>query len=147
MDHFGIGVALRSAAQLYYQMARRTGRTTSLIDSVKDGDRIVFAERRERDRVERLLKERKVKVKCIAVEPSRRHEIFHSSTPEGRTIFDHSWVEQFYAMKLEEAAKEIDHLERESSGYGAAHRETARNFREFRIDGDPMIDFFLGEDK
>ena len=47
MDHFGIGAAMRGMFLNYMHSARRSGRTTSLVESVKDGDRIVFAERRE----------------------------------------------------------------------------------------------------
>ena len=54
MDHFGIGAAMRGMALTYIQSARRTGRTTSVVESVKDGDRIVFADRREAERVRRL---------------------------------------------------------------------------------------------
>ena len=43
MDHFGIGAALLGAANIYFNSARQTGRTTSLIESVKDGDRIIVS--------------------------------------------------------------------------------------------------------
>ena len=48
----------------------------------------------------------------------------------GRTIFDHGWVERFYAAAIERAADTIDHLQREASGFGEAHRETARQAEE-----------------
>ena len=41
MDHFGIGAAIYGAARVYFQSARRTGRTTALLDGLKDGDRLV----------------------------------------------------------------------------------------------------------
>ena len=47
MDHFGIGAAFRAMANVYITSARRTGRTTSLLESLKDGDRVVFASSRE----------------------------------------------------------------------------------------------------
>lgn len=41
MDHFGIGTALLGCAEVYFRCARRTGRTTSLVESLVSGDRVV----------------------------------------------------------------------------------------------------------
>ncbi len=130
MDHFGIGNAVRGMTNGYFQSARRTGRTTSLVESVKDGDRIVFADSKEAERVRRLCLERGVEVDCIVVEPRTPERVFERATSEGRTIFDHSWVEKFYARAIDQAIADIDHLERQTSGYGAAHRETKRRYEE-----------------
>jgi hypothetical protein len=56
--------------------------------------------------------------------------VFEFGTPQGRTIFDHTWVEQQYMAAIARTMQEIDHLEREASGYGEAHRETARKAEE-----------------
>ena len=130
MDHFGIGAAIQGIASVYFRSARQTGRTTSLVESVKDGDRIIFANGKEAERVRRLCLERGVTVECIVVEPKTPERVFERGTPEGRTIFDHSWVEQRYLFVLDCAQQEIDHLEREASGYGEAHRETKRRAEE-----------------
>jgi len=42
MDLFGIGSAIKAMIVVYRQSARGTGRTVSMVESVKDGDRIVF---------------------------------------------------------------------------------------------------------
>lgn len=112
------------------QSARRTGRTTSLVESVKDGDRICFASSDEARRVERLLKERGVQVACIVVDPKSLHDIFEQGTSQGRTIFDHDWVEQYYLAAIEKASFNIDQLQKNASGYGEAHRETRRRAEE-----------------
>lgn len=130
MDHFGIGAAIRGAANIYFHSARQTGRTISLVESVKDGDRIVFADGLEAERVRRLCLDRGVKVDCVVIEPRTPERVFERGTPEGRTIFDHSWVEQFYMQAIDRAAQDIDHLERQASGYGEAHRETRRKAEE-----------------
>lgn len=130
MDHFGIGAAIRGAANIYFQSARQTGRTTSLVESVKDGDRIVFTNEREAERVRRLCLERGVTVECVVIKPMEPERVFNRGTPGGRTIFDHSWVEQFYMLAIDNAAQAIDRLERQSSGYGEAHRETRRKAEE-----------------
>ena len=121
---------MQGMARMYFQSARQTGRTTSLVESVKDGDRIVFACSREAERVRRLCLERGVNVECVVVEPRTPERVFERGTPEGRTIFDHSWVEQRYLEAIERTQHEIDHLERQASGYGEAHRETRRKAEE-----------------
>jgi hypothetical protein len=126
VDHFGIGAAMQGAARIYMQSARRTGRTTALVESVKDGDRICFLDNREAERVRRLCLERGVKVECIVIDPKRPDRVFERGTSQGRTLFDHSWIEQYYLSAIERATQDIDHLEREASGYGEAHRETRR---------------------
>lgn len=130
MDHFGIGAAMHGAALIYTQSARRTGRTTSLVDSVKDGDRICFSDSREAERVRRLCMERGVKVECIVIDPKTPERLFERGTSQGRTLFDHSWVEQYYLNSISRAQDEIDHFEQQLSGYGEKHRETKRRAEE-----------------
>lgn len=130
MDHFGIGAAMASMARTYSQSARRTGRTTSLVESMKDGDRIVFHERAEAKRVERLCMERGVQVECIVVDPKDPARLLERGTNQGRTLFDHGWVEAYYQQAIASAAVHIDNLERMASGYGEAHRETRRRAEE-----------------
>lgn len=130
MDHFGIGAAMRGMANIYFQSARKSGRTTSLIESVKDGDRIIFANSREAERVRRLCIDRGVDVECVVIDPNDPGRVFERGTPQGRTIFDHSWVEQRYVLAIEYVQNDIDYLERQASGYGEAHRETRRRAEE-----------------
>lgn len=130
MDHFGIGAAMEAMALSYSLSARRTGRTTSLVDSVKDGDRIIFLNSKEAERVKNLCFERGVKVECIVVDPRDPYRVMELAQPDGRTIFDHSWVESYYMIILEEAAATLDRLQQETSGYGAHHRETSRRAEE-----------------
>jgi hypothetical protein len=126
MDFFGIGAAMKGMCRVYIQSSRGSGRTISLVEGVKDGDRVCFTNRQEADRVKRLFKERGVNVECIVVSTREPQRIFERGTSQGRTIFDHSWVEEFYMDRMEECQKELEHLERQSSGYGEAHRETRR---------------------
>ena len=130
MDHYGIGAAMQAMMRVYLNSARRTGRTMSLVESVKDGDRIIFADQQECNRVEHICLERGVKVKCIVINPDAPRKLLEYRTSEGRTIFDHSWVEDYYLKAIEYAAENIDRLERQTSGYGVAHRETRRRAEE-----------------
>lgn len=130
MDHFGIGAAIAGAVRIYLQSAKGTGRTTSLVESVKDGDRIVFIDSTQAKRAQRLCQERGATVDCVVIDPRQPDMIYQYPPAVGRTIFDHVWVEQFYLHAIERCQQDIDHLERRSSGFGAAHRETQRAIRE-----------------
>lgn len=130
MDFFGIGAAVRGAVHIYFQSARGTGRTSTLVESLKDGDRVVFTNQAEARRVERLLRDRGVEAECIVVSMREPGAIFKRGTSQGRTILDHTWVEQFYLNALEDAQRHLAHLERESSGYGRAHEATRDAARE-----------------
>jgi hypothetical protein len=128
MDHFGIGAVMKNMVRMYSQVARRTGRTTSLVESVKNGDRIVFDSAAEAERVRHLVRERGATVECIVIPVDDVRRLFERPPSEGRTIFDHTWIEQFYQREIDKCAAHIDTFERESSGYGAAHRETKRRY-------------------
>lgn len=123
-DQFGIGAGIRGAAQVFLAMARATGRTTNMIKSLKDGDRVICATAREADHIRRLVNVRGVDAEVTVVPVNAPSGMFGRGTPQGRTILDHAWVEQYFTDALDRAARDIDHLEREASGFGAAHRET-----------------------
>lgn len=130
MDHFGIGSAVKGVVLTYFQTSRGTGRTVSLVESVKDGDRVIFSNTREAERVRRLCLERGVSVDCVVVNPNNPTDIFrHAPSPNGtRTLFDHSWVEQYYMQAIEHCQKGIEELQKTLSRNGS--EETSR--REWR---------------
>lgn len=126
MDHFGIGTALQAMLQTYENTARRTGRTTNLIESLRDGDRVVVESAAVKRHIVGLLQERGLQVDVIVVDPKDVGELFRRGTSQGRTLFEHTWIEAFYHMRLKYAAADIDKWQREASGYGTAHIETRR---------------------
>ncbi|SEG15305.1 hypothetical protein [Marinobacterium lutimaris] len=130
MDLFGIGNALQAMVRIYTQSARRTGRTTLMLDSLKDGDRVVCRSSNEARRLKNLVRERGLDVGCIVVSPECPERLFDYGTPQGRTVFDHDWVESYYELSLARAVSDIERLHRQFSGYGEVHRETARAARE-----------------
>jgi hypothetical protein len=124
MDVFGIGAAISAMVDVYSMSSRQSGRTTALVESAKDGDRIYFLSARDADNVRRLCFERNVAVECL-VRPAS--EVMpNRGTAQGRTMFDHRWVEQYYRDALSRAQKELHEMEQAESGYGAPHRETRR---------------------
>lgn len=128
MDHFGIGAAMKGMLLTYVQTSRRSGRTTSLLESLKDGDRVIFSDARHANEFKRLAHERGIKVDCVIVEPSDGLGLnrLGSSPGDGRTILDHTWVEQYYERQIDRSIRIIDDIQKNLSGYGAAHRETKR---------------------
>lgn len=132
MDQFGIGQAINGATHVYFRASRQTGRTTALIESLKSGDMVVFIDSREAERVKRLCLEKGVNIKTIVLDPKEPQRIFDrgSVSGDGRCVFDHSWVEQYYLNAIKRAQKEIDMFQREISGYGMAHIETKLQIQE-----------------
>jgi hypothetical protein len=112
-DIFGIGPALQGALQIYFSCARRTGRTTHLLDSVKSGDRVIFAEARHANHFEVLSRGRGLSVRCCVADPRRPNEIFGMTPvlPGGRTWFDHVWIERFYAAEVDRIGRQIHEWE------------------------------------
>jgi hypothetical protein len=130
MDHFGIGAGVHGAVRTYFQSARRTGRTTSLVESLHSGDRVVFADQREAERVRALCKEPGLDVECIVIDPVRLHTLQELGSAKRRLIFDHIWLEQYYQRTLDACTRLVDELQRECGGYGTPHYETRRQAEE-----------------
>ena len=112
-DIFSIGTAIRGLVDIYFKSARRTGRTKTLIEHVKDGDLVIFTNLREAERVRRLCEfERGIKIKYIVINPKNPEQIFEQTGGhQGRIIFDHSWIEEFYKLAIDNARLNIENLE------------------------------------
>jgi hypothetical protein len=132
MDHFGIGNAMQQVARAFFQGCRQTGRTTSLVESLRDGDRVVCLNTQSARQLHELLRQRGLQVETEIIEPRFCGELLRRGTSTGRTLFDHTWLEAFYELQLERAAHEVDRLQREASGFGAAHFETRQAARQQR---------------
>ena len=81
MDLFGIGNAMKAAVEICFVSCRGTGRTTHMLKSLKDGDRIVFATLREKERVVRLCREQGLQVECLFYNPDRSPDEILSRKP------------------------------------------------------------------
>lgn len=136
MDMFGIGNAVRASLDILFVSARRTGRTTLLVENLKSGDRVITSTPQEARTLERLLKERglEVEVEVIYVSPENFEDYaFRSANTlsgDGRAVLDHSMVEALYARGASRVDRMIAESEKRMSGYGAAHRETRRRAEE-----------------
>ena len=132
-DFFGIGNALRAQANIYRQTARASGRTLAMVESLKDGDRVWFVDDREAKRVDRMCAERGIKIEALVCSPRNPAKAYQRGTAQGKVLFDHSWVEQFYLDALEHADKQLSAWQDETGhadGMGEAHIETRCQARE-----------------
>lgn len=129
MDHFGIGAALLGAARAYFSGARQSGRTTSLVESVREGDRVVCANVQTAEQLRRLLRARDLAVEVVMIPVGEPERLFHLGTSAGRTLFDHVWIEDYYLAELQRAAATVDELQRQASGFGTPHVQTREQAR------------------
>lgn len=123
MDFFGIGQALKGAANIYFTTARQTGRTHSLIESVKSGDRVIFRNQKEANYFKEFIVFADKDVDIRVVDP-RNPRFEHLSTVQGRCYLDHGWVEDFYLNNLDFSTRCIADIEKMQSGSTVDHIET-----------------------
>jgi hypothetical protein len=123
MDAFGIGESIQEILRDYFGQERRTGRTTAMLEALRDGDMVVFLTHEEMRRVVRLAQIKGVKITGIVVPTWNPHSVRDHPAPEGRTVFDHSWIEAYYAQEIKSARGLIDRLQ-SSNGIGQAHTKT-----------------------
>jgi hypothetical protein len=123
VDFFGIGIAMQGMARVLWQTSRRTGRTTQLLDALKDGDRVIFSKASHRQYFKRGCRDRGLDVELVVMPVN---DIKLLGTVQGKTYFDHTWVQDMYEYALNKVEREIDHKERQMSGYGEAHIKTRK---------------------
>lgn len=127
MDGPDLAGVLAAGLQIYLQTARRTGRTSRMLDRLKDGDQVVTLSSREADRLRRLAKERKLDVRIVTVSephPGAVLATVRTAPRMGHTYFDHLWVEAFFERAIADAARDLDQLESATSGWQTAHELT-----------------------
>ncbi len=124
MDLYGIGTAIKAAVGFYTVIARRTGRTTTMVNSLKPGDRVIFFNYKDTIIVKTMCRTKGIVDIKFEVHDPRSHEIFAHGPSRGRTIFDHRWVEEYYLGIINDAVKRLDNLQTQLSGYGEEHIKT-----------------------
>lgn len=113
MDIFGIGSAVKAAVEVYFNCARRSGRTTGLIKQLKAGDTVYFSTQDMASWFRRRLENDGVEgVKCAVWNWNRTGTVVKSSS---RAIFHHSLVESLYREAIDDTAKTIARIEHELS--------------------------------
>lgn len=126
MDIFGIGAAMRCMVDVYCRSARKTGRTTSLLERLKDGDMVCCATQPDALSLEKKCLERGLKVSFLVRAPRDSWRLPEARRPTGRFFFEHAWIEQFYIHALGQCEHEIDHWQDRLSGDKSDLKPTER---------------------
>lgn len=116
MDNFGIGAAITASAEIYLRSARQSGRTTRLIENLKDGDRVVFKTHKEASFFSRRIKELGLKVDCVAVPTNNLSKLYERPRSSRRTLFDHGWLEKYYMESIQISIDNLTQLQQQVSG-------------------------------
>lgn len=107
MDIFGIGPAIQAVSEVYFTSARRTGRTTHLVQTLRNGDYVVTVDEKQAHILRGLLRTTGLAVEVVVVDPARPDfsPVYLNQT--GRTLFDHTWIETRYRLAQ---SREADYL-------------------------------------
>ena len=126
MDMYGIGQAVLGAALIYFRSARRTGRTIQLLNSLHDGDLLVFNNTNEARRVQCMAQARGITIRFHVLRTDRiDHQTYEDVQVRawgtyGRVILDHSVIEALYIDAIKGCQDYVTRLE--SISVGAAPR-------------------------
>ncbi len=108
MNDNGISAAIRVHLRMFQQASRQTGRSEAMLQAARPGDHIITATEAEARRLTRRLREiGKLEVTVSHSDPAKHPMRSRGTNPDGATIFDHTWIEGFWAHSLDQAAKEI----------------------------------------
>ncbi len=136
MDDFGIGAAALACFNAVSMAMRRTGRTTRMLQSLGEHDRVVFRTLSEARYAQDSARREGKDLKFVVCDPKNIPALFDKGTPQGKTHFDHMWLEDYYRNAIDDSAKGIRQLQDELSGYGKPHKKTkesAEMISRFRI--------------
>lgn len=101
MNQFNIDTALISALEIYSHVAHKTGRSTSLVNSLNDGDVILTLTHRERDHYMRLIEEKGLTASVIVLNTGE-DEIYKLRTIRTNGIIhpSHLWLQKYYKERI-----------------------------------------------
>ncbi len=103
--HEARGMALR----MYELGARRSGRTTRMVEQVRDGETVVCLNTQHARHVRQALDEKGLRVaKVVTCRPDMGELISTTAGYRGRLHLDHCWVHEWYSAAIIRATKEIE---------------------------------------
>jgi hypothetical protein len=103
--HEAMGMALR----MYEQGARRSGRTTRMIDQVREGETVVCFNALHARHVQTALRERGLtNVRVSTCAPDMGEFVSTTAGVRGRIHLDHCWVHEWYSAAIIRATREIE---------------------------------------
>jgi len=117
VDYFGIGAAMRGACRAVVLAMRATGRTTRLVDDLRENDIVIVLNADHGRHLERKALDAGKRCRWVVADPLIG-EVAHGHAAEkirawdgaGRLIFDHAWVEAYYDQVLVDAGTDLDKI-------------------------------------
>jgi len=111
MDIYGYGPHFLAALHEIENHQRGTGRTTTLVKLVRDGDIVVFIHEQEARRFGQLCRREGKEVETRTIDVHSMHRIgeWRARQPEARIWFDHCLIEAVYRDALVDVQRMIMH--------------------------------------
>lgn len=101
--------ALGMALRMYDLGARRSGRTSRMIEQIRDGETVVCLNQQGARQVQRLLAERGLRsVRITSCAPDLGEFMSTTAGCTGRVHLDHLWVHEWYSAAIIRATKELE---------------------------------------
>lgn len=123
MDIFGIGTALTAVFEVYKHSARQTGRTSHLVNHVRDGDTVIFSDNNHLNHFKKELnvKRGRIDINLIvcSIERDGDLDLRNVKPTQGQVFFDHEFIELYHQASIQWS---INNLNKLSSHYSGAKR-------------------------
>ena len=110
-DEYGLTAAAKTGLRIFEMSSRGSGRTARLVERVTDEDQIVVPKREVAEYIRRKLRDAGKKTRVLVVDrfnPEHRAQ-------NGRTFFDHTWIEQYIRDATCRAEDDIEAMQRAMS--------------------------------
>ena len=105
-----LDAALKFATHLFIESARRTGRTTLMIEQVKHGDVVLCPNAHVRHHIQRLLNSRGVHAQARECKPflSAMYEVCGQLPMSYKVHADHTFIEDLYQERVDGFGRAIN---------------------------------------
>ena len=110
MKLYNIPEGIRSSIEIFFNCSRGTGRTTSMLKSLKTGDTVVFLTHDEAIRVYNQCRSARIEIKYVVATVREIGKVISYSNRCKDLILDHRWVEEYYRQAVETATKDLKYL-------------------------------------
>lgn len=110
MKLYNIPEGVRSSIEVFFNCSRGTGRTTSMLKSLKIGDTVVFLTHEEARRVYNQCRSVGIQLLCLVAGVEEVDKIIRHSRHCDTLVLDHRWVEEYYKHAIEIATKDLEVL-------------------------------------
>jgi hypothetical protein len=111
-DEYGMTAAAKTGLRIFEMSSRGSGRTARLVERVTDEDQIITPTREASDYIRHRLRDAGKKTRVFTI-PVDRFKPEYSAN--GRTFFDHTWIEQYMLQSICRAEDDIEAMQRAMS--------------------------------